>query len=171
MQTYTDTLHATQRESSLTVTMLQDITTFDGQDSSKLEDWFMDIETAAGILAESHTCLAEDKSCGLPCMLICEGTQIGKCWDEIKGMLRLKKNAMQITILIPHTSWRYNRRIMKLLLPISITSKQNQNQTKPKQCDFGNDTAAIHIFVRGLWDVHTIAAKQLTAMLTLPSSL
>ena len=39
-----DTLHKTQRESNLTTTMLQDIPTFDGQDSSKLEDWFMDID-------------------------------------------------------------------------------------------------------------------------------
>ena len=33
MQAYTDTLHTTQRESNLTTTMLQDIPTFDGQDS------------------------------------------------------------------------------------------------------------------------------------------
>ena len=56
-----DILHATQRESNLTITMLQDIPTFDGQDSSKLEDWFMDIETAADILTESHTYLVEAK--------------------------------------------------------------------------------------------------------------
>ena len=62
MQAYTDTLHATQRESNITTTMLQDIPTFDGQDSSKLEDWFMDIATTADILIESHMCLAEAKS-------------------------------------------------------------------------------------------------------------
>ena len=44
MQAYTDTLHNTQRESNLTTTMLQDIPTFDHQDSSKREDWFMDIK-------------------------------------------------------------------------------------------------------------------------------
>ena len=38
MQAYTDTLCATERESNLTTNMLQDIPTFDGQDSSKLED-------------------------------------------------------------------------------------------------------------------------------------
>ena len=61
MQVYTDTLHTTQRESNPTTTMLKDIPTFNGQDSSKLEDWFKDIETAADILTESHTCLAEAK--------------------------------------------------------------------------------------------------------------
>ena len=90
MQAYTDTLHATQRESNLTTAMLQDIPTFDGQDSSKLEDWFMHIETTADILAESHTHLAEAKSHGLTHILICEVTQMGKCWDEIKSIWRLK---------------------------------------------------------------------------------
>ena len=70
--------------------MLQDIPTFDRQDSSKVEDWFMDIETAADILTESHTHLAEAKSPGLTCTLICKATQTGKCWDEIKGILRWK---------------------------------------------------------------------------------
>ena len=79
MQTYTDTLHSTQRESNLTTTMLQDIPIFDGQDSSNLEDWLMDIKTAADILTESHIYLAEAKSCGLTHMLIFEATQTGKC--------------------------------------------------------------------------------------------
>ena len=38
MQVYMDTLHATQRESNLTTTMIQDIPTFGGQDSSKFKD-------------------------------------------------------------------------------------------------------------------------------------
>ena len=59
MQTYTATLHATQREANLTMTKLQDIPTFDGQHSSRLEDWFLDIETITDILTESHTYLAE----------------------------------------------------------------------------------------------------------------
>ena len=72
------------------MTMLRDIPTFDGQDSSKLEDWFTDIETAADILNESQTCLAEAKSCGPTHMLIHEATETGKCWGEIKGILKLK---------------------------------------------------------------------------------
>ena len=83
----------------------------------------MDIETTADILTESHTCLAEAKSCGLTCTLICKAIQAGKCWDDIKGILRLKLYN-EISILILQTLWRYNRRAMKLLLPVSITSKQ-----------------------------------------------
>ena len=55
MQAYMDTLHTTQRESNLTTTMLQEIPTFGEQDSLKLADWFMDIETATDIPTESHT--------------------------------------------------------------------------------------------------------------------
>ena len=32
-------------------------------------------------------------------------------------------------------------------------------KTDGKQCTFDNDTAAIHIFVKGLWDVLTTTAK------------
>ena len=90
MQVYTDTLHAIQREANFTTSLLEDIPTFDGQDSSKLEDWPMDPETAADILTESHKHLTEAKSHGLTHTLICEALQAGKCWDELKGILGLK---------------------------------------------------------------------------------
>ena len=90
MQAYTDTMQATERELNLFMTMLQDIPLFDEQDSSKLEDWFIDIETATDIPTESYTHLAEAKPSGLTCTLIHEATQTGKCWDDIKGILRLK---------------------------------------------------------------------------------
>ena len=51
------------------MTLLQDIPLFDGQDSSKLEDWFMYIETVTDILTERNTCLADAKSSGLNCTL------------------------------------------------------------------------------------------------------
>ena len=81
MQAYTDTLHATQRESNLTTTMLHDILTFDGQDSLKLKDWFIDIKTTTDFLTESHTCLVEAKSCSLSHKLICKAAHTAKCWD------------------------------------------------------------------------------------------
>ena len=90
IQAYTDTLHAIQRESNLTMIMLQDIPALDGEDSSKLEDWFMDIETTNDIITENHTCLAEAKSHGLTCTLMHKAIQTGKCWDKIKGIFRLK---------------------------------------------------------------------------------
>ena len=70
MQIYMDTLFTTKRESNLTTTLLENIPTFDGQDSLKLEDWFMFIETATDILTKSHIYLDEAKSCGLTHTLI-----------------------------------------------------------------------------------------------------
>ena len=143
MQEYIDTLCATQRESNLTITMLYDIPTFDGQDSSKLEDWFMDIETVTYILTESHMHLAEAKSCSLTSILICEATQTGKWWDAVKGILRLKLCNANI-----HT---YTSHFME------IQPKDNETlaayihhfKTAAKQCAFDNDTVAISIFVKG----------------------
>ena len=68
-----------QAESNLTKSMLHDIPTFEGQDSSNLEDLFMDIETTTDILTESCTNRAEAKSHGLTHMLICKATQTEKC--------------------------------------------------------------------------------------------
>ena len=44
---YTDTLCTTQKKTSLESSLLQDIPTLNGQDSSQLEDWLTDIETAS----------------------------------------------------------------------------------------------------------------------------
>ena len=90
MQACRDTLHTTQREANLTISLLQCIPTFNGQDSSKLEDWLMDLETTADILTDSNTCLAEAKYQSLTHNLIHEALQAGKCWDEIKGIHQLK---------------------------------------------------------------------------------
>ena len=105
-------MHATKREANLTTTLPQDISTFDGKDSSKLKDWFVDIETAADILTERHMCLAEAKSHDLIHTFMHEPLQAGKCWDEIKGNLRLKLCKANI-----HT---YTSHFMEILtLPIS----------------------------------------------------
>ena len=138
------------RESNLTMTMLQDIPTCDGQDSSKLEDWLMDIETTTDILTENHTCLAKTKSHGLTCTLTCEATHTGKCSDDIKGILRLKICNANIHTYASHF--------------IEIQQKDNETlaayvhffKTAAMQCTFDNDTVAIHIFVKGPRDAPTI---------------
>ena len=80
MQQSMDTLGATQRQTNLTTSLLQDIHTFDGWDTTKLEDWLSDIERVVDILKESHACLAEEKSHGLTHTLVCETLQAGKSW-------------------------------------------------------------------------------------------
>ena len=153
MQAYTDILHATQREANLTMTMLQDIPAFNGQDSSKLEDWFTDIETATDILTESCTCLVEAKSCGLTCTLICEALQAWKCWDEIKSIHRLKLCNANIHMYTSHfvgIQQKYNE---------TLAAYVHCLKTAAKFCAFDNDMQKSAFFIKGLWDAHTTTGK------------
>ena len=96
---YTETLCTTQKETSLESSLLQDIPTLNGQDSSRLEDWLTDIETASELTGESRTKIAQAKSKGLVKTLISEALIAQKTWEEIKGSLQLKISNMDI-----HTS-------------------------------------------------------------------
>ena len=72
MDRYTNTLCNAQKKTSLESSLLQDIPTLNGNDSSQLEDWLTDIETASELMGESRTKLAQAKSRGLVRMLILE---------------------------------------------------------------------------------------------------
>ena len=87
---YTDTLCNTQKKTSLESSLLHNIPTLNGQDSSQLEDWLTDIETASELKGESRTQLAQAKSRGLVRMLILEALTLQKTWEEIKDSLHLK---------------------------------------------------------------------------------
>ena len=89
-QQYTDTLCTAQKKTSFVNTLLQDITIFNGNNVSQLEDWFIDIETASDLTSESRTKLTQAKSKGLICTLISEALSSNKTWDEIKDSLHLK---------------------------------------------------------------------------------
>ena len=58
---YTDTVCSAQKQTNFTNTLLQDITIFNGNGATQLEDWLIDIETAADLSAESRTKLAQAK--------------------------------------------------------------------------------------------------------------
>ena len=87
---YTDTLCTTQKKTSLESSLLQDIPTLNEQDSSQLEDWLTDIETASELTGESRTKLAQAKSKGLVRTLISEALTLQKTWVEIKDSVHLK---------------------------------------------------------------------------------
>ena len=55
---YTKTLCTPQKKASLESSLLQDIPTSNGQDSSQIEDWLTDIKTASELTDESRTKLA-----------------------------------------------------------------------------------------------------------------
>ena len=67
---YTETLCTAQKKTSLESSLLQDISILNGQDSSQLEDWLTDIETASELMGKSRTKLAQAKSRGLVRTLI-----------------------------------------------------------------------------------------------------
>ena len=90
LQQYTETLCSAQKQTTFVNTLIQDIPTFNGSNSAQLEDWLMDIETAANLMDESRTKLAQAKSKGLTCTLITESLTSSKCWEEIKNLLCLK---------------------------------------------------------------------------------
>ena len=79
-----------KREHTFASTLFQDITIFSSNDSSQLEDWLINIETATDLTRESRTKLAQAKSKGLTHMLISEALNSDKGWDEIKDLLHLK---------------------------------------------------------------------------------
>ena len=87
---YTHTLCNAQKKTSLENLLLQDIPILNGNDSSQLEDWLTDIETASELTGESRTKLAQAKSRGLVRRLISEALTLNKTWEDIKDSLHLK---------------------------------------------------------------------------------
>ena len=81
---YIKTLCTTQKKTSLESSLLQDIPTLNGQDSSQLEDWLIDIETALELIGESRTKIAQAKLKGLVRTLISEALTVQKTLEEIK---------------------------------------------------------------------------------------
>ena len=99
---YTNTLCTTQKKTSLESSLLQDIPILNGNDSSQLEDWLTDIETASELMGESRTKLAQAKSKGLVRTLISEALTLNKTWEDIKDSLCLKICNSDIHTSISH---------------------------------------------------------------------
>ena len=150
---YTETLCMAQKKTSLENTLLQDIPILNGQDSSQLEDWLTDIETAAELTNESRTKLVQAKSWGLVRTLISEDLIAQKSWDEIKDSLHLKISNADI-----HTS-------ISLFMDIQQTDKESlatyvhRFKREANRCKFDTDTTTIRIFLKGLKNAYTLVTK------------
>ena len=150
---YTKTLCTVQKKKSLESSLLQDIPTLNGQDSSQLEDWLTDIETASELTGESRTKIAQAKSKGLVRTLIADALTAQKNWEEIKDPLQLKISNVDI-----HTS-------ISCFMDIQQTDKESlatyvhRFKWEASRCKFNNDAATIRIFLKGLKNAHTIATK------------
>ena len=81
---YMDTLCNAQKKTSLESSLLQDIPTVNGKDSSQLEDWLTDIEMASELTGESRTKLPQAKSRGLVRTLISEALTSQKLGRKLR---------------------------------------------------------------------------------------
>ena len=89
-----------QKKTSLESSLLQDIPTLNGNDSSQLEDWLTDIETASELMGESRTKLAQAKSRGLVRTLISEALTLHKIWEEIRlSLLKIQTFTHPLAVL------------------------------------------------------------------------
>ena len=112
-----------QKQTNLTTSLLQDIPVFNGHDTTHLEDWLVDIETAADLTAECRTKLAQAKSKGLTHTLITEAIMSGHSWDDIKDLLWLK--ICNSDIHLPYLAlWRYSNEKKNPLPHTSTNLKQ-----------------------------------------------
>ena len=132
-------------------TLIQDIPIFNGNDSTQLEDWLLDIETAANLTYESRTKLSQAKSKGLTHTLIREGLTSGKGWEDIKDLLHLKFCNSDIHTSVSHFMEIQQKEKETLAAYIHCFKRED------KRCNFTNSAERIRIFVKGLKNVHTLA--------------
>ena len=124
-----------------------------GNDATQLEDWFLDVETAAELSAESRTKLAQAKLRGLTHTLISEALTSGKSWEDFKDLLHLKICNSDI-----HTSVSHFMEIQQKEKE-SLASYIHHFKREAKWCNFTNNAATIRIFIKGLKDTHTITSR------------
>ena len=150
LQQYTDTLCTAQKKSSFVNTLLQDITIFNSNDSSQLEDCLIDIKTASDLTSKSRTKLAQAKSKGLLQMLISEALSSDKSWDDIKDILHLKICNLDIHMSVSHFMEIQQKERESLAAYI------HRFKREADRCNFDNNAAMIWIFVKGLRNAHTL---------------
>ena len=147
---YTNTLCSTQKQMSLINSLLQDITVFNEYDLTWLEEWLMDIETAADLINESGAKLAKAKS-RTGSYIGHRSNELWKVLEQIKDLLRLKLCNTYIHTYTSH--FMDSQQQEKESLAVYI----HQFKTEAKWCSFTNDAVTIRIFVKGLKNAHSLA--------------
>ena len=110
-----------------------------GNDSSQLEDWLTDFETASELMGESRTKLAQAKSRGLVRTLISKVLTLHKTWEEIKDSLHLKICNSDI-----HTSISCFMDIQQKEKE-SLVAYINHFKQEASRCKFDNDATTTRI--------------------------
>ena len=98
------TYNSSNRRHQLSISVLNDIDTFDGKQGHKLDDWLSDVENAAAIVEEDEVVVAKGKARGLARDLIKEHEN--QPWPHIKEQLCNRLNNASI-----HT---YTSRFMEI---------------------------------------------------------
>ena len=150
---YTNTLFTAQKKMSLESSLLRDIPILNGNDSSQLEDWLTDIETASELTGKSGTKLAQAKSKGLVRTLISEALTLNNSWQDIKDSLHLKICNSDI-----HTSISCFMEIQQKEKE-SLAAYIHHFKREANRCKFDNDATTIRIFIKGLKNEHTLATR------------
>ena len=150
---YTDTPGTTQKKTSLENSLLQDIPILNGNDSSQLEDWLTDIETASELTSESRTKLVQAKSRGLVRTLISEALTLNKTWEDIKDSVHLKICNSDIHMSISHFMDIQQKE------KESLTTYIHYFKREANRCKFNNDATTIRTFIKGLKNAHTLATR------------
>ena len=143
------TLNGSNRRHQLSISVLNDIDTFDGKQGHKLDYWLADVENAAVIVEEDEVMVAKGKARGLARDLIKEHEN--QPWPHIKEQLRNCLNNASI-----HT---YTSRFMEIQQKDSetLTTYIHRFKKEAKHCDFDLHPAKIRIFLKGLINSSRIA--------------
>ena len=136
------TLNNSNRRHRLSISVLNDIDTYDGKQGHKLDDWLADIENAATLVEEDEVMVAKGKARGLARDLI--KAHEDKPWPHIKEQLCNCLNNASI-----HT---YTSRFMEIQQKDSetLTAYIHRFKKEAKHCDFNSHPAKIRIFLKGL---------------------
>ena len=133
----------------LSISVLNDVDTFDGKQGHKLDDWLADIENAAAIIEENEVVVGKGKARGLARDLIKEHDS--QPWHHIKEQLRNQLNNASI-----HT---YTLRFMEIQQKDSetLTAYIHRFKKEAKHCNSDSHPAKIRIFLKGLINSSRIA--------------
>ena len=136
------THNGSNQRHQLSISVLNNIDTFDGKQGHKLDDWLADVENAAAIVEEDEVVVAKGKVRGLAQDLIREHES--QPWHHIKEQLRNHLNNASI-----HT---YTSRFMEIQQKDSetLTAYIHRFKKEAKHCDFDLHPAKIRIFLKGL---------------------
>ena len=143
------TLNNSNRRHQLSISVLNDIDTYDGKQGHKLDDWLADIENAATLVEENEVMVAKGKARGLVRDLIKEHED--KPWPHIKEQLcNCLKNASI------HT---YTLRFIEIQQKDSetLTVYIHRFKKEAKHCDFDSHPAKIRISLKELINSSKIA--------------